>query len=331
MLLFFKKYLLLFFLIIILLNIIPTNYYLLAPGEALNLSEYIIVENGERDAQGKILLTSITMLKANLWQFIYGIFDPSIDLVKENEELLAEISYEDYLNISSQIMEESQLIAKIVALRKAGYNPELAGQGVLVNQILENVPANKKLLPGDIIVKINDKPVFTIEEFSAYLQRLSLNQNIKITFIRGNSLFSTIIPLIELPDQGENMEKKRGIGIYASTKDLECKFPVDIKIDLEEIKGSSAGLMIALEILNQLTENDLSNGLIIAGTGNLGIDGKISKVEGIKQKIISAKRKKADIFIVPKDNYGEAIRYSQEMKVIPVEDFDEVIMKLIRL
>jgi len=332
MLLIIKKYfLLLILIVIILLNIVPTDYYLLAPGEAIDLSEKILVENGGKDANGKILLTSVTMLKANLGQFLYGIFDPGVDLVKEKERLFSEFSYEEYLDISSRMMEESQLISKIIALRKAGYNPEITGHGILVTKVDEHSPANNQLTPGDVIVKINNESVSTIEEFSDYLQKLSVGQNIKVTFLRNNSLFSTSIPIVDLSKYGENVEKKMGIGIYASTKDLECKFPLKIEINLTGIKGSSASLMIALEILNQLTENDLSNGLIIAGTGNLGIDGKISKVEGIKQKIISAIKKNADVFIVPKDNYEEAMKYSQRIKVIPIECFDELIIQLLRL
>lgn len=332
MLLVIKKYfLLLIIIVIILLNIVPTNYYLLAPGGAINLSEKILVENGGKDAKGKILLTSVTILKANLGQFLYAIFDSGVDLVKEKEGLLSENSYEKYLEISSRMMEESQLISKIIALRKAGYNPEITGHGILVTKVDEHSPANNQLSPGDVIIKINNELVSTIEEFSNYLQKLSVGQTIKVTFIRNNSLFSTTIPIVDLSEYSENLEKKMGIGIYVSTKDLECKFPLKININLEGIKGSSASLMIALEILNQLTENDLTNGLTIAGTGNLGIDGKISRVEGIKQKIVSALKKKADVFIVPKDNYVETMKYNQRIKVIPVESFDELIIQLLRL
>ena len=70
---------------------------------------------------------------------------------------------------------------------------------------------------------------------------------------------------------------------------------------------------------------------MIAGTGNLNIDGSIKSVEGIRQKIISAKKKSADVFLVPEGNYQEAIKYSKNIKIIPIENFDEVIMKLIKL
>ena len=329
--LYIKKYFLIIIVtIIILLNIIPTPYYAVAPGEAINLSQNIIVENGEKDARGKFLLTSTILLPANLWLCIYSFFDPNIELESKGDKIPEEMDQEEYMDIMTRMMEESQLISKIVALKKAGYNPELTGKGVIVNKILDNSPAKGKLAPGDVIIRVNDQPVFTLEEFSKSVQDLETNQFIEITFLRNNFPYNITVPLIKLQDNNYTVEKL-GIGIYATTKDLQCKFPLNVEINLNKVKGPSAGLMIALEILNQLTENDFSSGLVIAGTGNLGIDGKITKVDGIKQKIISAKKQKADVFIVPKENYSEAIRYSKDIKVVPVENFDETIMKLTKL
>ncbi|GAI81804.1 unnamed protein product, partial [marine sediment metagenome] len=56
-----------------------------------------------------------------------------------------------------------------------------------------------------------------------------------------------------------------------------------------------------------------------------------TEVDGIKQKIISAKKKKADIFLVPQKNYSEALKFGQGIRIIPVDDFDDTIMKLIKL
>jgi len=262
--------------------------------------------------------------------YIYSFFDPNIDLKNKNEKILEGMDQKVYIDIMERLMQESQMVSKIVALRKAGYYPEISGKGIIVNKILENSPAKNKLIPGDIIVKVNEQSVRTIEEFSKIIQGHTMSQIIKISFLRNNSPYSISIPLIELPTIDYTIERL-GIGIYATTEGLQCKFPVKIEIDLDRIKGPSAGLMIALEILNQLTENDLSSGLAIAGTGNLSIDGKINEVDGIKQKIISAKKQKADIFLVPKENYQEALKFTQNIRVIPVESFDDAIMKLIKL
>ena len=328
---YFKKYFLIIIIIfLILLNLIPTPYALIIPGQSFKLSENITVENGEKDAKGHFLLTSTAIIKANLLLYIYGFFDPNIDLKNRNEEILLSLEQKEYNNLMEKLMQESQMISKIVALRKAGYLAEISGHGILVNGTLDNSQAKNKLLPGDVIIKIDKQSVYTLEELSEIIRNYNSNQIISITFLRDNSAYSTSIPLIELPNIDDKMERI-GIGIYAETKDLKCNLPLEIEIDLNNIKGPSAGLMIALEILNQLTENDLSSSLVIAGTGNLNIDGSITEVDGIKQKIVSAKKQKTDVFLVPQKNYAEALKFGQGIRIIPVEDFDDTIMKLIKL
>ncbi|PKP55186.1 hypothetical protein CVT91_16325, partial [Candidatus Atribacteria bacterium HGW-Atribacteria-1] len=284
----------------------------------------------EKDAKGQFLLTSTAIIKANLLLYIYGFFDPNIDLKNRDDEILLNMDQKDYINIMEKLMQESQMISKVVALRKAGYSPEISGRGILINGILDNSPAKNKLLPGDVIIKIDEQPVYTLEDFSEIVRSYNSSQIVRITFLRDNSTYSTSIPLIELPNTDDKTERI-GIGVYADTKDLQCRFPLKIEINLEKIKGPSAGLMIALEVLNQLTENDLSSSLLIAGTGNLSIDGRITEVDGIKQKIISAKKHKADVFLVPQKNYPEALKFSHGIRIIPVDDFDDAIMKLIKL
>jgi PDZ domain-containing protein len=325
-----KYFLIIIIIILILVNLITTPYYLVVPGQCVNLSQNIIVENGGKDAKGKFLLTSTTIIKANLLLYLYNFFDTNVDLKNYNKENLVNLNQKEYIDVMDKLMQESQMIAKIVALKKVGYLPEISGQGILVNKILDHSSAKDKLLPGDVIVKVNDQPINTREEFSKMVQSYISTQVIKITFLRNNHTYSALIPIIELPNTDNKIERL-GIGIYATNKDIKCKFPLKIEIFLDKIKGPSAGLMIALEILNQLTENDLSNGLIIAGTGNLEIDGKIYEVDDIKQKIISAKKQKADIFLVPQNNYQEALKFNQDIKIIPVIDFDDAIMKLIKL
>jgi PDZ domain-containing protein len=326
-----KKYLIIFIIIfLVLLNLISTPYFLIIPGQSIDLSQNITVKNGEKDAKGCFLLTSTALVKANLLFYIYSFFDTNINLKAKREQLPGNINQKEYMEIMKKLIQESQMVAKIVALRKAGYYPEISGEGIVVSKILKNSLLKGKLLPGDIITKINDMPIYTVEELSEIIKKFTLNQFIRIEFLRNNHLYSTSTNLIELPtDSG--LGEKLGIGVYTTTKELQCKSPLKIEINMGKIKGPSAGLMIALEIMNQLSQNDLTNGLIIAGTGNLKIDGKITEVDGIKQKIISAKKQKADIFLVPQKNYPEALKYSRNIKIIAVEDFNDAIMKLIKL
>jgi len=124
--------------VLILLNLIPTPYFLVISGQAINLSENITVENGEKDAKGQFLLTSTAIIKANLLLanlllYIYGFFDPNIDLKSSDNEILLNMDYKDYINVMEKLMQESQTISKVVALRKAGYSREISGRGILIN------------------------------------------------------------------------------------------------------------------------------------------------------------------------------------------------------
>jgi len=328
---YFKKYFLIIITtVLILLNLTPTSYFLVIPGQAINLSKDITVENGEKDAMGQFLLTSTAIIKANIFLYIYGFFDPNIDLKNGNDETLFNIDQKDYIDVMEKLMQESQMISKVVALRKAGYSPEMSGGGVLINGILDNSSAKNKLLAGDVIIKIDEQPVHDLEEFTEIIRNYSPSQTVRIIFLRDNSTYSTSISLIEIPGT-DDKTGRIGLGVYADTKDLQCRFPLEIEINLEKVKGPSAGLMIALEILNQLTENDLSSSLLIAGTGNLSMDGRITEVDGIKQKIISAKKHKAEVFLVPQKNYSEALKFSHGIRIIPVDNFNDAIMKLIKL
>ena len=50
------------------------------------------------------------------------------------------------------------------------------------------------------------------------------------------------------------------------------------------VGGPSAGLMMALNVYNNLIPEDITNSMIVAGTGTIEIDGSVGPVGGIKQK-----------------------------------------------
>ena len=89
---------------------------------------------------------------------------------------------------------------------------------------------------------------------------------------------------------------------------------------------------MALYIYNSLTEEDITKGYEIAGTGTIDIDGKVGEIDGVKYKMIGAYKKGVRIFIVPEENYEDAIKVKEENKydinVISVSTFDDALNKL---
>ena len=98
-------------------------------------------------------------------------------------------------------------------------------------------------------------------------------------------------------------EKQPRIGISLGIG-YDFPFEVSIKVD-PSIGGPSAGLMFSLAIYDTLTPGSLTDGEIIAGTGELTDDGTVGPIGGIEQKIAAAEDAGAELFFVPKDNCAD--------------------------
>lgn len=98
--------------------------------------------------------------------------------------------------------------------------------------------------------------------------------------------------------------------------------------------GPSGGLLQTLSVYSQVSGIDYTFGKKIAGTGTITNDGIVGPIGGIEQKVITALRNNADIFICPKSQYQDAynrwvkLRGHKKMKLIPVSTFDELIERL---
>ena len=76
--------------------------------------------------------------------------------------------------------------------------------------------------------------------------------------------------------------------------------------------GPSGGLMMSLAIYDALTEEDLTHGKKIIGTGTMDIYGNVGEISGVKYKLIGAVKQKAEVFLVPEGNYEEALQVKEE-------------------
>jgi len=65
--------------------------------------------------------------------------------------------------------------------------------------------------------------------------------------------------------------------------------------------------MFTLGIIDKLTDDDLTGGHFIAGTGTIDPDGTVGPIGGVQLKLITAREAGATTFLVPADNCAEAI------------------------
>ena len=101
-----------------------------------------------------------------------------------------------------------------------------------------------------------------------------------------------------------------------------------MEIDLGSVGGPSAGLAFALDIVEEL-RGGVDRGRRIAATGQIELDGSVTPVGAIKQKVIGARRAGADVFLVPAgDNAAVARRHAGDLRVIAVESFGQALRAL---
>ncbi|GCD93187.1 hypothetical protein EHYA_00830 [Embleya hyalina] len=86
------------------------------------------------------------------------------------------------------------------------------------------------------------------------------------------------------------------------------------------VGGPSAGLFLALGIVDKLSGQDLTGGRTIAGTGAIDADGRVRRIGGLPMKLLAAKRDQATVFVLPRAECGEADRAGNGgLRLVPVE------------
>ena len=147
------------------------------------------------------------------------------------------------------------------------------------------------------------------------------------------------IPLVLGPykfiDEDGNVldDPDRGMaGVMLKDAEVDIVFPVDVQIDSQNIGGPSAGLMFALEIINVLSDEDITHGRRIAGTGTIDSDGVVGAIGGIKQKTYGAIDAGAEYLLVPSNNYADAVEAAgDDIEVVEVATLQDAMTFLASL
>ncbi|USG67731.1 PDZ domain-containing protein [Brevibacillus ruminantium] len=313
-----------------LLFFVPTSYYVTRPGSAMKLAPIIHVEGGVKDETGSFMLTTVRMGEANLAWYLYSLFSPDAELMDKRLVVSEGESNEDFTKRELAVMDNSQKVAEAVAFRIAGYDVKVENQGVWVMGIVAGMPAKNVLQIGDVIVSVDGKPTPKKEDLLSYLSGKKAGDQVSLSFIRDGKKEERTLQLMQLPNS-----QTAGIGIRPDDKQ-EITIPKKVTISSEGIGGPSAGLMMTLEMYDQLNaEQDLTRGYQIAGTGTISLDGSVGRIGGINHKIVAADNAGAEIFFAPDDesgtitNYQEAVatakRIGTSMKIVPVKTVEDAL------
>jgi PDZ domain-containing protein len=228
--------------------------------------------------------------------------------------------------IGLQDMTESQKVAAVVALQHLGYKVNARSGGVTIVLVDPHAPAAKILRTSDVIVSADGHKVTSVVRLRAVLARHRPGEKVRIAYRRDGRLRTATIKTVADPQ-----DPRRALVGVSARDELRVRLPVKIRIDAGGVGGPSAGLAFALDILQELGR-DVSHGHKVAATGELGLDGTVGPIGGVKQKTLGVRRAGVDVFLVPAgENAREARRYADGLRIIPVKNFPQALRALATL
>lgn len=155
------------------------------------------------------------------------------------------------------------------------------------------------LHPGDVIESVDGQPATSVQR-AIELVRKSSGQELPMSIKRDGESKALRAKIKLVPAQGGGTQ--RAIGAFISE---QHDFPFTVKFGLKDIGGPSAGTMMALGLIDELTPGSLAGDHHVAGTGTITSEGTVGPIGGIAQKVVGARQAGASVFLAPQANCAE--------------------------
>lgn len=289
-----------------------------SPGGARSVLPLITIDGAPTyDSDGRLLLTTVNVGRVNVYYALRALLDPAARLLSEREVIPPGQTDREYQQLSLSQMDQSKIAAVAVALERATDYPAERGPGVIVQDAVPGTPAAGRLFPGDLITRIDGRPLDGVEQLRRAIEETEAERAIEMTVrpLEGGARRTVSVrPVLD------EEEDRPVIGVF--TVDA---FPFDVRIESGTIGGPSAGLMWALGVTDLLTPDDLTMDREVAGTGTVDLDGNVGPIGGIALKLQAAELADAETFLLPHANLAEARQVDTDLQLVPVNTVEQAI------
>ncbi len=308
--------------LIMALFLVRFDYVIYTPGSLENLNDRIIV-TPSNESKGSMNLTYVTSIPANIPNMLLSLIIPNWDIESLNNMRVEDESEKEIENRDKIYLKDTSYDAVIAAFKEANMKYEITNVDVTITYIYNIAKTNLKV--GDVIKTINGVKITSFNSLINEVNKYEVGEKLIINVLRNNKIIECEATIVL-------EENKKMIGIsLAELKNIKTNPEVKFVFKNNE-SGSSRGLMCALEIYNRITKYDITKGDIISGTGVIDENGNVGSIGGVKYKLKGAVNKHAKVFIVPSDNYEEAIslknKYKYDIEIIKADTLKNVIKAL---
>jgi len=280
---------------------LPVPYVAQVPGPTFNTlgkidgTPIIEVHGRERnDVKGNLNLTTVGVGRGglSLVQAVRGWFDSEVSVVPEELVYPPDRTEQQTRAANREAFLTSEQAAETVALGHLGYPEKVVVQG-----LAKDSPSQGRLEEGDAIEAVNGRPTPDSKALDKVLSSVKGGATVSVTYTRLGKQGTTSIITGTADDGGALL----GVQILD-----QPSAPFDVDIEVNDVGGPSAGLMLTLGILDLVGRDDLTKGAVIAGTGTIDAAGKVGPIGGVALKMAAVRDIGAELFLVPADNCAEA-------------------------
>jgi len=338
---------------VVVLNSITVSYYALSPGDALavNGSGGAVTVHANHVGSAKLYLTTVAVNEhVSLWDRMFSVLHPDTTLVPK-QDITGGLKPSVYQKQNAQEMADSQLSAKVAALRRLGYHVPEHGDGALILQVEPGTPAEGQLKEGDVITAVDGKTVTLASDATAVIRAHQPSDEVRLDVSRpvsppaelavgstpGKSSTtpanSTPVHLTIRPVAcGSRCPGDGGrplIGVSLATDNQQFDLPKDVGLEIQTngIGGPSAGLAFTLGSIDALTTHNITGGHKVCVTGTIDPDGTVGEVGGVKQKTVAVEQQGCEYFLVPPEELAAARQKAQgrHLQVVGVSTLNQAL------
>jgi len=310
---------------IALLNVIHVPVAILRPGPVQNTfgeigGKPVIHITGTKTypTSGSLDFTTVSMAggpeyPVSVMEWIQAKFDHDAQIDPESKWFQSGVTGKQVEQQNTAEMTNSQLTAKVVALRAGGLKvPET----IKVAMVAPHAASGKLLKAGDVIVSIKGTAIHRLDTVSSVMDTVKPGQKVAMVVSRKGKKVHLSVPTAD--NAGRAVF---GIGITPS-----YTFPAKVNLNVGDVGGPSAGTMLSLAIYDKITPGKLTGGKKFAGTGTISEDGVVGPIGGIRQKMLGAQHAGAQYFLAPASDCHEARGHEPDgLTVIKISSFGQAV------
>ncbi len=293
------------------------DFSIYSPGGLINLDNRIESKSDINKSEGSINMTYVKLVKGTIPTYLLAKVIPTWDIVS-NDDITYDGDIDETIKIDKYYLLESISNAYLVAYKEAGVDYSIKKSNNYITYIYEKAKTDLKLF--DNIEKYDNIEFTTFSEMQEYITNKNVGDKITFDVVRNGKNVKCYAELIDL-------DGKAKVGLTSAViNEYDSEVNVSVKSKASE-SGSSGGFMTALAIYNAITKDDITKGRVIAGTGTIDSEGNVGEIGGVTYKLAGAYKNGANIMLVPKDNYEEALKYKKkhnlDIELVSINTFKE--------